>query len=73
MRSVATPLLMEEGQGKAPLGSGESTRTTGNVVILRDLSVTIIRLTDNLAWGHIHGPSEPTTLVSIVSPLAAFQ
>ena len=30
--------VMEEGQGKAPLGSGESTRTTGNFVALRDFT-----------------------------------
>ena len=36
--------VMEEGQGKAPFGSGESTRNTGNFVVLRDLDVTVIRL-----------------------------
>jgi hypothetical protein len=36
--------VMEDGQGKAPLGSGESTPYTGNFVVLRDLHVTVIRL-----------------------------
>ncbi len=54
MRSVSLYDIMVERQGKAPLGAGESTRTTGNAVNLRDLIVSISRLrTRNLARYHI--------------------
>jgi hypothetical protein len=52
--------VMVEGQGKAPLGSGESSRATNNGVNLRDLSVTVSWLrTHNLAWGDIHVYARP--------------
>ena len=54
MRSVSLYDIMVERQGKAPLDAGESTRTTGNGVNLRDLIVSISRLrTHNLARYHI--------------------
>ena len=51
MCSVATLyIVVVERHGKAPLDAGESTRTTGNGVDLRDLIVSISRLrTRNLA------------------------
>ncbi len=56
MRSVATqPHIMVERYGKAPLGSGESTRATSNGVNFCDMSVSVSRLCAvNLARGHIH-------------------
>ena len=47
--------VVVERQDKAPLGSGESTCATSNLVNFRDLEIKVSRLrTHNLARRHIH-------------------
>ena len=54
MRSTRIRVMVAR-NGKAPLGSGEPTRATSNLVIFRDLKITVSRLrTHNLASRHIH-------------------